>query len=183
MRADEIRNDAIEGDLTQVFNSHQQQFRAALEESAGMLRDALLTQKSIYEQLNQGVANSLPESTANSSDDTLQPFSVEAMQKAYQRAGEIFSGIERAAAGAQAGAYLPQSTLPSFDSPGGNAPADPVAASVLLVTQATDHLNAAMESFMKTIDRRLSKPGPTEMQPPEAGAGQSPPAPDRSRQP
>jgi hypothetical protein len=118
-----------ERDLQKVFSSYQQEFHAALDKSAEMLSQALS-----------------------------KPPPSDFVERAYNQAMEMFSEIERASLQARTGSYLPRIDMPTLERGSGSAAADALAASALMMSRATEHLNAAMESVLQKIDHSLNLP-------------------------
>lgn len=151
----EIKDDAPE-DLQGLVASYQQQFRAALEKSGELLSQALSAHLSIYDQVNQESSGQLQPNIGIAPEAQFKPPTAEVVDKAYRRAKEMFDEIERASGPAQSGSHSPQMVLPGSEKRPGPAIEDPLAASALLMSQATQHLNTAMESVLQAMDQRLT---------------------------
>jgi hypothetical protein len=149
-----IKDDPSE-DLKGLVASSQQHFQEALRGSADLLSKALSAHMSIYDQMSKQVPEQLPPNITNSPAGFLRSTSAD-VDKVYRQAKEMFDQIERTSGPALGGLPVPPASLPGPDTPPGPVPEDPLAASALLMTQATQHLNSAMESVLQAMDQRLS---------------------------
>jgi hypothetical protein len=151
----EALSESREHELLQKTLSQQQLFRGAIEDSANLLRQAAESAlKSIREQSHQAVSEPLAGDLPGAPDDPLKPLTDQFVKEAYKRAKEMFEGI-----GAGVGPGGPSTPQIPFPPPGG--PADrwgdeALATSALLMNQATQYLNQAINSVMKEMDRRLT---------------------------
>lgn len=146
-----------ENDLQQEFFSQQQLFRAAIEDSAKLLRQAAESALSSIREQTRGVVATTVQPTAPSGpEDPLKPLTDQFVEEAYKRAREMFD--ELGPAGTQAGAASAQTPSPSPETPTSDPGGDALATSARLMNQATQHLNMAIDSVMKEMDRRLRVP-------------------------
>jgi hypothetical protein len=136
-----------ERNLQDVFASYQREFQAALQKSAALLSQALT-----------------------------QPPPADFVDKTYAQAMEMLGDIERASLHARFAPQFPRIDVASPGKAADSAAADALAASALMMTRSTEHLNAAMESVMQRMDHGL--PGPLSevvTQEPERDPKPSPP--------
>lgn len=139
-------------DLQQVFNTYQQEFKVAMERAAGTLRNAIAAaQGTISAQLKQSGLELPQQATATSPGPVSQPATAEIVDQAFAWARQIWESMEvgltetRVAPDAYGSAGGPVN-------PPGPVPTDPLAASGLLMSHATDSLNDAMESIIQAMN-------------------------------
>jgi hypothetical protein len=118
-----------ERNLQEVFASYQREFQAALQKSAALLNQALT-----------------------------QPPPADFVDKTYAQAMEMLGDIERASLHARFAPQFPRIDEASRGKVSDSAAADALAASALMMTRSTEHLNAAMESVIQRMDQGLQLP-------------------------
>lgn len=145
----------MENVAQQAFASYQHEFSVALERSAEVLRHAIaVAQQSIVQQLSQGGVGQLQADVPTASQPRVEPITAKAVDAVFARAKEMLDQVERASAEAQVGPHTQPANPPVPEKPSDAAPADPLAATNLLMSQATEFLNAAMETVLQAINRR-----------------------------
>jgi hypothetical protein len=152
----EIKDGDLQENLQQVFSSHQQQLREVVEESARFLREAVLSARQLHQQTVRNPSDHVQAEGANADAGHLKPLTEGFIGQAQRRAQEMFDEIGRASTEARSGVNIPRATGPSLEKPSGIALEDPVAATTLLMKQATQHLNAAMESVIQGMKGHLA---------------------------
>jgi hypothetical protein len=155
-------NDFVPGTANEFppdFASYREEFKAALERSAEVLRRSVSeSQQSIVSQLKAGPCWQPQPGTA---DAALQPDIAGAVGKAFEQAQQLLDGVARASQEAQAVAQDASPAPPSPPAPE-NPPAPPVnplEATNVLMSQAVGSLNAAMEAAVRAIDIHPGKAG------------------------
>lgn len=151
----EALSESREQELQQETLSQQQLFRGAIEDSAKLLRQAAESAlKSIREQSHQAVREPLAGSLPSAPDDQLKPLTEQFVKEAYKRAKEMFEGIGAGVAPGEPS--TPQIPFPLAGGPADRWGDEALATSALLMNQATQYLNQAINSVMKEMDRRLT---------------------------
>lgn len=146
----------------QVFNAYKQEFRQAMEKAADALRNAIATaQQTISNQLKESGLDQFQPKTSNAPTLPFQPITGEIVDQAFTWAKQIWEDVERGLAQDQAGVQ-PLQLTEAFQNPLQAVPADPLAASGFMMSQATDSLNSAMQSIIQAMNDRSSPPGTEE---------------------
>lgn len=145
----------MDDELQRAFTSYQKQFKAALEESAEMLRQAIVTaQQSIADQLEPGLLEQAQANLTKAVEFRSEPVTAKAVDQAFARARDVWDKVESAAAQAQPGLDVSEPALPAAEHRAEPVPADPLAATQSLISNATQSLNSAMEAVMKAMNSR-----------------------------
>jgi hypothetical protein len=143
-----------EHEIQHEFLSQQQAFRDAIEDSAKLLRQAAESAlEQIRAQSHQAVSDPFGPNAPRSPEGPLNSLTDQFVETAYKRAKEMFDEI--GPGGVQSGNVSPQIPLPPFERPFAKPGEDALATSALLMNQATQYLNQAINSVMKEMDRRL----------------------------
>lgn len=157
MATAEIREPQAD-ELKEAFAAHKQMLREAMEKSAESLRQALAAQQAAYAQLNQQVSEQSQPGEHGHPDGQFGTLTTEFVANAYRRAREMFEDLGRSMNESQAKSAVAPVTHPAPGLPVSPAEAGALAASAMMMSQATAHLNEAMESAVRAMNARLSQP-------------------------
>jgi hypothetical protein len=157
MSTDEIREPQAD-QLKEAFATHKQMLREAMEKSAESLRQALAVQQGAYEQLNQQVSDQIRPGAPARPDPQFGSLTTEFVANAYRRAREMFEEVGRSVNESQEKSAVATAIHPAPGPPVSPAEAGALAASAMMMSQATAHLNEAMESAVQAMNARLSQP-------------------------
>jgi hypothetical protein len=157
MNTNEIKDPQLEN-LQDAFAAHRQMLRETMERSAESMRQALALQQTMYGELSQGVVAQVEPNPNPQPDAALGSLTAEFVGTAYRRAREMFEELERSVAESQAKALAPVTTQPVPDRPVDQTAENALAGSALMMSQATAHLNQAMEAVVQAMNNRLNQP-------------------------
>lgn len=150
----------MDDDLQHAFASYQEQFKAALDESAETLRQTIsAAQQAISDQLDAGLLEQAKAGLARAVEFQAKPITADAVNEAFARARDVWDKVEAAAAETHAGLSEPPAAMPETEKPVETPPADPMAATQSLISQATQSLNSAMEAVIQAMNRPPRGPG------------------------
>jgi hypothetical protein len=157
MTTDEIKEPQAD-QLQEAFAAHRQLLREAMDKSAESMRHALATQQAAYAQLNQQVSEQAQPNVPGRPEAPFGSLTVEFVGNAYRRAREMFEELQRSVNESQAKSAVAPITLPAPVTPASPAEAGALAASAMIMSQATAHLSEAMESVVQAMNSRLNQP-------------------------
>jgi hypothetical protein len=155
--ANEIK-EPQEENLQEAFVAHRKLLHEAMEKSAESMRRALVVQQTMYAQLYQEVSSQLKPDLGNRSEGPLGSMTAEFVGNAYKRAREMFEELERSVNEAQSKSVAARIAYPEAENTADPIGESTLGASALLMSQASAHLNQAMESVVQAMNARLSRP-------------------------
>ena len=143
-----------ESEYQDVFNRTQHGFRAELEKSAEMLREAIAAaQRSIAGQLSSQTSEA-PAAGVHLKSVPAATLTADMVEAAFARAREIVGEVERLSVEAQAVPFTPQTLPPLPGGPNEPIPSDPLEATNFLMSQAARSMSRAMDSVLHSMASR-----------------------------